>query len=201
MIILDTLCCRIFFSDFDIVACVDLFKGIQYTYNHETLGHFSWLDHFSISKLIERCEIIDSGGNLSDDLPIICKLNLPCATIKSMPCVGYSNVKRLYKDRWYKDRFEKADLLSHYNNSGLYLQFIDIPLDILHCTAECTCTIHWQRINSYYDAIVCALLKAGYDCVHRIPYNCLKPFWSDELDRFKEISIDIAQTMDSVRQT
>ena len=29
------------FSDFDIVVCDDLFKGIQYICNHETLGHFS----------------------------------------------------------------------------------------------------------------------------------------------------------------
>ena len=84
-----------------------------------------------------------------------------------MPCVGHSNVKHLYKVRW-----DKADLLSYYNNSGLLdLQSIDIPLDILHCTAECTCTFHWQHINSYYNAIVCVLLKAGYDCVPRIPFN------------------------------
>ena len=28
-------------------------------------------------------------------------------------------------------------------------------------------------------------------CVPRIPYKCLKPFWSDELDRLKEFSIDM----------
>ena len=88
-----------------------------------------------------------------------------------MSCVGHSNVKRLYKDRW-----GKADLLSYYNNSGLDLQSIDIPLDTLHYTAECTCAFHCQGINSYYNAIVCAQLKASYNCVPSIPYNCLKPF-------------------------
>ena len=38
------------FSDFDVVVCDDLFEGIQYTCNHETRGHFSWLNHFFISK-------------------------------------------------------------------------------------------------------------------------------------------------------
>ena len=39
--------------------------------------------------------------------------------------------------------------------------------------------------------MVWALKCAGSVCVPRIPFKCLKPFWSDELDRLKEQSIDM----------
>src|SRR5206468_8594016 len=46
-------------------------------------------------------------------------------------------------------------------------------------------------INTYYLSIVDALQKAGYLSVPKIPVNSLKEFWSDELNRLKDISIDI----------
>ena len=33
--------------------------------------------------------------------------------------------------------------------------------------------------------------KGWLCCVPDIPYNCVKPFWSDELDRLKEVNIDM----------
>ena len=46
-------------------------------------------------------------------------------------------------------------------------------------------------INKYYDFIVCMLKRSTSRCVPRIPFKCLKAFWNDDLDRLKELSIDM----------
>ena len=35
------------------------------------------------------------------------------------------------------------------------------------------------------------LQLSSHDCVPLIPYNCLKAYWNDDLDKLKSISIDM----------
>jgi hypothetical protein len=95
-------------------------------------------------------------------------------------------VKTVFKDRW-----DKADLISYYNLTRWHLQSTDVPNNLLNCSSGCKCSDHFNLIDNYYDSIVCALKRSSVVCVSRVPYKCLKPFWSDELDRLKEISIDM----------
>src|ERR1051325_6722627 len=104
----------------------------------------------------------------------------------SAPRANEVKCKRLYKERW-----DKADLVQYYFQSGQLLQSIDAPLDLLQCTSGCKCDIHKASINRYYNNIVCMLKRATSGCVPKMPYNCLKSFWNDDLDRLKTISIDM----------
>ena len=62
---------------------------------------------------------------------------------------------------------------------------------MLHCEANCKCEWHCSIIDDYYNNIVDCLLKASNLCVPNIPVKCLKPYWSVELDKLKEASIDM----------
>ena len=105
-------------NDYNLVCCDDKArnKSIGYTYFHESLNQHSWLDHFVVSKclydLIVQCDIIDTGENLSDHCPLQCVLNL---NIKHAYVTDSNseNAKRRYKLRW-----DKADILSYYIQSG-----------------------------------------------------------------------------------
>jgi len=179
-------------TDYNLVSCDDKInnKAILYTYIHESLGHRSWLDHFFVSKdlydSVFNCNIIDSGGNLSDHLPISCELKVILKPSDSFNDDFSGEPKRVYKERW-----DKADLLLYYHKSGVFLQSIIVPTALLHCQAGCQCTDHKTAINTFYESIVSMLRRAAAGCVPKIPFKCLKAFWNDNLDKLKEQSIDM----------
>ena len=53
----------------------------------------------------------------------------------------------------------------------------------------CPNTEHCCAINKLYNDIVKSLHEAEHLSVPRIPLNSLKPFWSAELDEFKDKAI------------
>src|ERR1051325_4851772 len=63
-------------NDYSLICCDNIHssKNVGYTYYHETLNQHSWLDHVFVSHKLIGCviatEIIDTGENLSDHLPI-----------------------------------------------------------------------------------------------------------------------------------
>ena len=69
-------------TDFNLCCCDSKFSGPNYTYHHDSLDQYSWLDHFFISDCIKDgindCIIMDDGHNLSDHLSICCTLYLNC---------------------------------------------------------------------------------------------------------------------------
>ena len=173
-------------SAFGLICCDNLnASNINYTYHHDTLGHTSWLDHIFISRNIEQFlsefSIIDSGACLSDHFPISCNLLTNLTVDKNA-----NKIKRVYKLRW-----DKADLISYYYNTGVNLQSITVPSVLLHCSAGCTCSVHRNVIDDYYNTIIGMLRSSTLNCVPKIPHNCLKAFWNEDLDKLKEISIDM----------
>ena len=173
-------------STFGLICCDSLNAShINSTYHHDTLGHASWLDHVFISGNIKQSlvefNIIDSGACLSDHFPISSAL-LTNLTVDN----SVIKVKHAYKCRW-----DKADLILYYYNTAVNLQSIVIPNAVLHCSAGCTCSSHCQAIDDYYNAIVGVLHCSSQNCVPKIPHNCLKSFWNEELDKLKESSMDM----------
>ena len=73
----------------------------------------------------------------------------------------------------------------------VYIYKLSMYRDNLKCLVGCRCVAHRQSIDTYYKDIICALKCASSVCVPRIPFKCLKSFWSDELDRLEEQSIDM----------
>ena len=72
-------------DDHNVICCDNQFSGATYTYQHETLCQYSWLDHFLMTSDLERviacCKVIESGENFSDHLPIKCVLSLVPAAV------------------------------------------------------------------------------------------------------------------------
>ena len=88
---------------FNIFNCDNLItNNLSHTYNHEGLGHRSWIDHFFMSDNLKNCvsevQIIDSGVNCSDNIPIGCSIKLDNhSSHKDV----HSNInKKCVKDRW-----------------------------------------------------------------------------------------------------
>ena len=177
-------------EDYDLICCDGKTINsdvINYTYCHETLNQHSWLDHFIVSKplynSLSACLIIDVGDNLSDHMPISCNITTP--VYDTLPA-GSVPTNRSYNLKW-----SKADLASYYIKSGKFLQSIVCPVSLLRCNPSCNCDSHQKIIDMYYTSIVNMLKCASSGSVPRLPFNCLKPFWSDDLDRLKTISIDM----------
>ena len=76
----------------------------------------------------------------------------------------------------YKERWDKADLLAYYAQTGKYLQSIAAPAALLQCNAGCVSDAHRKSINTYYNLIVHMLKRAAVGCVPKIPFRCLKPY-------------------------
>ena len=81
--------------------------------------------------------------------------------------------------------------MTYFNTTGLLLHTINIPTHIFACAVGCDSIDHYDDITRYYNSIVDSLSRASRIIVHRIPFKCLKLFWSDDLDRLKEGSNDI----------
>ena len=133
--------------------------------------------------LVYKSEIIDCGKTISDHLPITCILDMPNMVTQ---CVSTqpSCIKPAIKEMW-----DKADLLTYFNTTGLLLHTINIPTPTFASAAGCDWIDYYDDITRYYNSIVDSLSSASRISVPRIPFKCLKPFWSDDLDRLKEASI------------
>ena len=68
-----------------------------------------------LERFIACCEVIESGKNFSDHLPITYALNLVRAAVSEPQGVKHNNVKRAYKDMWLK-----ANLLLYHQLSVLH---------------------------------------------------------------------------------
>jgi len=78
-------------TDYSLFCCdcdFDISNNISYTYKHDTLQEFSWLDHIFITDRLcqdmSNFHICDSGANLSDHIPISCSLAVKSDKLRSM---------------------------------------------------------------------------------------------------------------------
>jgi len=171
------------------LTCCDRFFGGNdiFTYSHETLGHKSWIDHFFVTRGLEKYlslfDVIDVCDNFSDHLPIICSLSFDC-NVTGCDC---DSIKLPAYSVHYTDRWNKADIMLYYHLSGCYLQQITILKDILCHENNCNTK---EMTDNYYEAIVHALKKASSESVPKIKHSVLKSYWNEELDDLKQQSID-----------
>ena len=91
-------------EDYNLICCDDKTtnRNIGYTYIPEKLKQKSWLDHFIVSKavydFVSRCDIIDTGENLSDHSPLRCYINLQFRDVNCFDSLE-GTVKQRYKLR------------------------------------------------------------------------------------------------------
>jgi hypothetical protein len=144
-----------------------------FTYCHQSLGCSSYIDHIvvsnDISQPVSTACTLDSGGNLSDHLPIY--------TCVSMPLFDGSGIKQcdLSKTELLRMRWDKADLQSYYHST--YWNMLPlINMDCLHnCGDHCCCNTK-SVIDDYYMRLVQALKSADAVSVPRKKVNFYK-FW------------------------
>jgi hypothetical protein len=97
-----------------------------------------------------------------------------------------SKKKKLVAMRWVN-----SNLYDYYCTSDGELSNVDVPVDCFHCVdGICTCSLHHEQINKYYEDIVNAIKIAATQTVVTIPCSALKVCWTSELDRLKQDSIN-----------
>ena len=143
-----------FFIKHALVNCNQLIKSnLDFTYFHESLKHFSHIDHFLISdKIIDKLsdnKILEFGDNLSDHHPIMIQLN----------CSNFDNIIKdqikfkTENNTQKKLRWDNTDQLSNFYNLGqavlqpLY-DLINVNFDSWCALAPCKPTDHNYLIHT-----------------------------------------------------
>ena len=137
-------------SDYNLICCDKYVSNGNHTYQHDSFGHYSWLDPFFIStnmqSFMQRSEILDTGINTSDHLPICCTYNLSITETLNVYKSPY--IKCTVKDRW-----DKADLLSYFNITDSLLHEVSVPVHLFSCLIDCKCTGHRTVFHSIITAL------------------------------------------------
>ena len=171
-------------SSFDLMPSFNM--NVDFTRSDPKTNSFTLIDGILISKsltsVVTDVRIIDSGENVSDHRPVEIVLDLslnevPAHTVKPEPYVNWTKLSsdsiELYRDK----------MLSK-------LDEIAVPFySLLHGDACCSDFSHKCAIQSYYRAIVDAVLCAD-SFLPRVSPGFQKPFWSPSLNDYKQKSID-----------
>ena len=172
------------------LACCDKWcnKDIKYTYCHASLDSRSFIDHFlvsnSICSQVEGCEVVDSGVNLSDHLPII--LNISITVPDTAANADKPPDRQAYRP--CRLRWDKADLGQYCADTLLNLGHFNNVCDINRIiNGEC---VNKSMIDDLYRFIVESLTMSANSSVPRTSNNYFKHWWDDNLRDLKAKSID-----------
>ena len=106
-------------SNYNLICCDKYVSNGKYTYQHESLGHYSWLDRSFISTNFQSCmqssEILATSVNTSDHLPIFCNCNLPI-----------TETRNVYKSPYRKCTVKESFVVIFYITGSL-LHEISVP--------------------------------------------------------------------------
>ena len=165
----------------------------SYTFRN-TMGGTSLIDHFIVSNHIvssvKSINIIDSGLNMSDHLPVCMHILLrssnSCVSNDSATDVADSfPVPDSLRERL---RWDKADGSLYYNTVYQQLCRVNVPVSIRQPT--CMDPVQSKAdIEALYLAIISALRHASDSCVPKKKCNFFKHWWDDEFNEAKKRSI------------
>lgn len=179
-------------DDYNVVHCKLSSNSIQYTFCN-TLQQTSCIDHVFVSEALHLnvFDVVsyDCGFNLSDHLPILCTLK--CSLSSECKIDVNNTYDNTLPPLVCKDRWDKADTDKYYLLTGELLQKLKCSDELFNCNEECNNVMHQHAINTYYKNIVDTLKEVSALCVPRIPVRALKPYWNEELNQLKDISISM----------
>ena len=174
--------------------CCDLFPSDGYTFRQEKLGQHKFLDHFLVScqlrkdGLINNCQILDDGHNLSDHLPIMMSLSVSITA----EIINSEKIPRVEMLRWNKLSTEVKKLYTE-RLSAMTDQMAFIRGDLsnnvcrsCHCPDE-HCKYFLQQ--EYDDIISC--IKSADEVLPRQKPGIQNDWWTPELSDLKNQSRDI----------
>ena len=176
---------RGFINGIDVVACDNNLIVPGYTFR-SPIGVCSFIDHFmcsaSIAGDIVNIQIIDTGDNLSDHLPMVCDL-----TKVSVQKFDSANRK---KNNTVHDNvvfiWDDVSAMVYKQLSRTMLNDLSVPL--CECTgANCMHSDHRVAIDKYCTDIVNTLKASANQCVTQ--RRAQKTFWEPHLNDLKANSI------------
>ena len=111
---------------------------------------------------------------MSDHMPLSCVLTIQqriVAGLSEPSMAKHSGMRPLYKARW-----DKADLVGYYFESGNLLQAQFVPSHLLSCGIGCQHSDHLLLINRYYENLINCLKIASPGTSRRSQLLALKNF-------------------------
>lgn len=172
-----------FMRDHGLSDCDRFIKGGDvYTYFHEGLNAKSFIDHFlvndALSDSVVSCDILESGCNLSDHLPIVLTVNVHLEigmrdVIESVRLSG-----RL--------RWDKANVSYYYDKTYVGLVMLKIQLSQLNRDTERDC----NYIETLCSRLVDVLVNAAESTIPRTSCNFYKHWWDTGLSDLKMKSVE-----------
>jgi hypothetical protein len=142
----------------------------------------------SSADIVINFDVIDPDINFSDRLPIICSVKIKENQTEGSAHVNTNhNSHKLTQLRW-----DRADLISYYHNTGERLKPILASIEDLYCRdglsdklLNCTAVI-----DNIYDNIVNIMVVCANQFVPHCQKDFLKYWWDEEMDLLKEASIE-----------
>ena len=178
-------------SEYNLMCCESVAQSdIQYTYCHDSLGRSSVIDHmFCNSELAGNLisyNVVESGVNLSDHIPISCTMALPVCPVAasdSEHCRGKRNTSHNIL------RWDKGDISMYYHLTGQLLQQLHVPFDLLLGKCDDQVCTHQEDINCLYNELVNVLNYAAKCAIPVVCGDKFKTYWNVELEQLKEDSV------------
>ena len=189
-----------FCKDHNIELCTLHFDAINdlvtHTYEQTTLGHFSRIDHFFISKFHD--DIIACGTspiidyrNFSNHIPIVLSLCIPDSCLAKEKTSNFVNDlqdKELEVNNKIHFNWKKANLNLYYETTRLAFEplWLSIQNTALQTenTDEALIDAH-SEINALYTKIIDTLKKVSLECIpifRNGKKNVAKFWWDEEMN-------------------
>ena len=178
-------------TKFGLTSCDNSFPSSTITYQHNSLGHRKWNDHFLVSrKLAESASlsnyaVLDEGDNLSDHFPIIMSLK---TKLQPRPLTASRSID-VRQLKWAKLSESHKDIYADRLHNILALQQSYSP----HlCLNGCRCRDSRceAAIQEEYDSLISSL-KLADSTLPRYKPGVEKDWWTDDLTRLRDESIEI----------
>ena len=182
-----------FCSKFSLAYCDSLVSSINHTYRHETLNQCKFNDHFMLSQhlldngAINNHFILDDGQNPSDHLPLLIEISTNLTYTAALqdnrtvqPKLDWKNIRE-QNAHAYSSRLESLLLARQFQSFSFACQ------SSCHCTND-KCK---DEIQKEYDFIRSCMIEASDQIPRKRSAGVAKDWWSPELSRLKNQSIDI----------
>ena len=187
---------------------------VDYTYCHESLQHYSYIDYFAISDNITGSlvdfNIFENAMNLSDHNPVFIKVLLPKNTkpqhVDNVAQHGSACKSKIHKCL----RWDHADLAKYYEHTrsmslpilDLLTNAYDTLMDVVRTDPSLSETVtHFSGYNAEtfnaatiliektYGSLVHCLASAAEVCIPKKSASESKFWWDDQLTALKNNSV------------
>ena len=167
-------------------ACLEAsdlhFPSIQFIYESDNGLARSWVDQFlfstSASHLVRYVDVVCSGDNLSDHLPLSVSLDCQHAVSSSVGSCSTQGRRVV----WHKATSDQIDAYQSCVRES-YKQFV-IP----NCS-DPHCTVHCEYLSTLCRDLVCYLVSCADATIPPASHRKRVAGWKDEISPFKERSL------------